>query len=383
MARARLATRQECALCGHRAADGAVAMTRWHAVWVCPHFAEARRTWARDMIDGLAPWPEGPAPSAAAPEAPGGAWAVAQTGRREAARLFRTPTAPFEGTVRTIWTEPAAAGAGEGPLGPDAARPHPLVPTEPCRVLNGDVLMALGMGGGPQFRTRGTAGPFFPDLEGHGGTAARRLLELAFAAFLEGMIEPLRGAQAAAAHAGNAALRELRSLEGEGGELAALAADLGAAVTAHGGEDSDDEAAAGGEGPEEDAGGGPGEEGLEEGGAEKAEGTEEAATGAAAGGEGGGAADAAAVAGWAPAAGAAARARPWRRPVRPDEGDGGGGGGRAAHHEEVAAGAEEEEALLLWEAAGGGADEGVGDDRAGELGAEAVAARLPGGGWDP
>ena len=379
--RARLATWQECALCGHCVADGAVAMTRWHAVWVCPSFAEARRTWARDTIEVLAPWPEGPAPSAEAPEAPRGAWAAAQTGRREAAGLFNTPTGPFEGAVRTIWTEPAAAGAGEGPLGPDAARPHPLVPTEPCRVLNGDVLMALGMGGGPQFRTRGAAGPFFPVLEGHGGTAARRLLELAFAAFLEGMIEPLRGAQAAAAHAGNVALRELRSLQGAGGELAALAADLGAAVDAHEEADSDDEAAAGGEGPEEDAGGGPEEEGLEEGGAEEEEEAEEAAAEAAAGGEGE-AAEAIAAGGWAPAAGAAARARPGRMLVGPDEGDG-GAGGEAAHHEAAEAGAEEAEALLSWGAAGSGAAEGAGDDGTGEWGADAVAARLPGGGWDP
>ena len=41
-------------------------------------------------------------------------------------------------------------------------------------MLNGDALMALGMGGGPQFYQAGGNVPFFEDLVGPAGIAPRR-----------------------------------------------------------------------------------------------------------------------------------------------------------------------------------------------------------------
>ena len=147
-------------------------MTRWHAVWVCPRFAAARRVWASATIDVVAPWPEGPPPPAAEPAAPGGAWAEARAARAAVLELFTAPTAPFAGDVRTIWLIPTG---GDAPPDPTALRPHPLVPDAPGRVLNGDVLMALGVGGGPQFYRAGGTVPFFnlDDDEGLSAAAFR------------------------------------------------------------------------------------------------------------------------------------------------------------------------------------------------------------------
>ena len=170
-----------CGFCDKRVPADSFADLRWHQAFECAGGQDARRTWRTAFRAALALPVLSAAPGA--PEAERAAAAAsAAAAAAEAARVtafWDAPDAVYTGTLSNLMTAWAAADPRAPRPPAPGSRLHPLRPDWDFRPRQGDIILALGLGGWQQF-----GAPDAPLFAAISAQTSRRL-QLAYARFLE------------------------------------------------------------------------------------------------------------------------------------------------------------------------------------------------------